>query len=78
MATPVPRADGANGPRLYDYWAAARLQGVWELDGDEPTRHRWMLARAVSPDPKRSPTSTEAGCATAWAITSAISDAGRP
>ncbi|MFD5065931.1 IS701 family transposase [Streptomyces sp. NPDC058394] len=36
--------DGAKGPRLYD-WAAARLPAVWEFDGDEPTRQRWMLAR---------------------------------
>lgn len=32
------------GPRLYD-WVAARLAAVWEFDGDEPTRQRWMLAR---------------------------------
>ncbi|MFJ2089409.1 hypothetical protein ACIOEW_09070 [Streptomyces sp. NPDC087901] len=32
------------GPRLYD-WAAARLPAVWEFDGDEPTRQRWLLAR---------------------------------
>jgi hypothetical protein len=31
-------------PRLYD-WAAARLPAVWEFDGDESTRQRWMLAR---------------------------------
>ncbi|WP_354388156.1 hypothetical protein [Streptomyces atratus] len=36
--------DGAKGPRLYD-WAAARLPVVWEFDGDEPTRQRWMLSR---------------------------------
>ncbi|MFD3729085.1 IS701 family transposase [Streptomyces sp. NPDC058671] len=36
--------DGAKGPRIYD-WAAARLPAVWEFDGDEPTRQRWMLAR---------------------------------
>lgn len=36
--------DGAKGPQLYD-WAAARLPAVWEFDGDEPTRQRWMLAR---------------------------------
>jgi len=36
--------DGAKGQRLYD-WAAARLLAVWEFDGDEPTRQRWMLAR---------------------------------
>lgn len=36
--------DGAKGRRLYD-WAAARLPSVWEFDGDEPTRQRWMLAR---------------------------------
>ncbi|GGZ19960.1 transposase [Streptomyces nitrosporeus] len=36
--------DGAKGPRLYD-WAGARLPAVWEFDGDEPTRQRWMLAR---------------------------------
>ena len=35
---------GAKGERLYD-WAAARLPAVWEFDGDEPTRQRWMLAR---------------------------------
>lgn len=37
-------SDGAKGPRFYD-WAAARLPAVWEFDGDEPTRQRWMLAR---------------------------------
>nr|WP_262985419.1 transposase [Streptomyces sp. San01] len=35
---------GAKGERLYD-WAAARLPAVWEFDGEEPTRQRWMLAR---------------------------------
>ncbi|WP_308346420.1 IS701 family transposase [Streptomyces sp. ISL-66] len=35
---------GAKGERLYD-WAAARLPSVWEFDGGEPTRQRWMLAR---------------------------------
>ncbi|SFX54470.1 IS701 family transposase [Streptomyces atratus] len=35
---------GAKGERFYD-WAAARLPAVWEFDGDEPTRQRWMLAR---------------------------------
>ncbi|WP_285740304.1 IS701 family transposase [Kitasatospora phosalacinea] len=35
---------GAKGERLYD-WAAARLPAVWEFDGDQPTRQRWMLAR---------------------------------
>jgi SRSO17 transposase len=35
---------GAKGERYYD-WAAARLPAVWEFDGDEPTRQRWMLAR---------------------------------
>ena len=35
---------GAKGERLCD-WAAARLPAVWEFDGDEPTRQRWMLAR---------------------------------
>ncbi|MFD0278845.1 IS701 family transposase [Kitasatospora sp. NPDC127111] len=34
----------AKGERLYD-WAAARLPAVWEFDGDQPTRQRWMLAR---------------------------------
>ncbi|MEU1436479.1 IS701 family transposase [Streptomyces sp. NPDC005786] len=47
--------DGAKGPRLYD-WAAARLPAVWEFDGDEPTRQRWMPA-AASPSPTSSPTS---------------------
>ncbi|MFD9441204.1 hypothetical protein ACFWBR_25020 [Streptomyces sp. NPDC060006] len=36
--------DGATGSRLYD-WAAAGLPAVWEFEGDEPTRQRWMLAR---------------------------------
>ncbi|GAA3476048.1 hypothetical protein GCM10018966_005750 [Streptomyces yanii] len=36
--------NGAKGERFYD-WAAARLPAVWEFDGDEPTRQRWMLAR---------------------------------
>ncbi|MFB6783159.1 IS701 family transposase [Streptomyces sp. NPDC056352] len=35
---------GAKGERFYD-WAAARLPAVWEFDGDEPTRQRWMPAR---------------------------------
>ncbi|MFE3906361.1 IS701 family transposase [Streptomyces sp. NPDC059153] len=35
---------GVKGERFYD-WAAARLPAVWESDGDEPTRQRWMLAR---------------------------------
>ncbi len=35
---------GAKGERLYD-WAGARLPSVWEFNGDEPTRQRWMLAR---------------------------------
>ncbi|MFB8039638.1 IS701 family transposase, partial [Streptomyces sp. NPDC056004] len=35
---------GAKGERYYD-WAAARLPAVWEFDGDEPVRQRWMLAR---------------------------------
>jgi SRSO17 transposase len=35
---------GAKGERFYD-WAAAHLPAVWEFDGDEPTRQRWMLAR---------------------------------
>ena len=35
---------GARGERSYD-WAAARLPAVWEFDGDEPTRQRWMPAR---------------------------------
>ncbi|MFD7004307.1 transposase [Streptomyces mirabilis] len=35
---------GAKGERYYD-WAAARLPAVWEFDGDEPTRQRWMLGR---------------------------------
>jgi SRSO17 transposase len=35
---------GAKGERVHD-WAAARLPAVWECDGDQPTRLRWMLAR---------------------------------
>jgi len=35
---------GAKGERFYD-WAAARLPAVWDFDGDQPTRQRWMLAR---------------------------------
>ncbi|MFB7678277.1 IS701 family transposase [Kitasatospora purpeofusca] len=35
---------GAKGERFYD-WAVARLPAVWEFDGDEPTRQRWILAR---------------------------------
>lgn len=35
---------GAKGERFYD-WAAARLPAIWEFDGDQPTRQRWMLAR---------------------------------
>lgn len=42
--------DGAKGPRIYD-WAAARLPAVWEFDGDEPTRQRWMLARRSTTKP---------------------------
>ncbi|WP_344559663.1 IS701 family transposase [Kitasatospora saccharophila] len=40
----LPAGFGAKGERLYD-WAAARLPAVWEFDGDQPTRQRWMLAR---------------------------------
>lgn len=35
---------GAKGPRVYD-WAAARLPAIEDLDGDDPTHHRWVLAR---------------------------------
>jgi SRSO17 transposase len=35
---------GAKGERVYD-WAAGRLPAVWEFDGDEPSRQRWMLGR---------------------------------
>ncbi|WDO11335.1 IS701 family transposase (plasmid) [Streptomyces murinus] len=36
--------DGAKGPRVYD-WASARLPSIGFFDGDEPTHHRWVLAR---------------------------------
>ena len=36
--------DGAKGPRVYD-WASARLPSISIFDGDEPTHHRWILAR---------------------------------
>ncbi|WP_371129957.1 IS701 family transposase [Streptomyces sp. 2231.1] len=36
--------DGAKGPRVYD-WASARLPAIGFFDGDEPTHHRWVLAR---------------------------------
>ena len=36
--------DGAKGPRVYD-WAAARLPRNIVFDADEPTHHRWVLAR---------------------------------
>nr|WP_107470308.1 IS701 family transposase [Streptomyces sp. 3211] len=36
--------DGAKGPRVYD-WASARLPSISFFDGDEPTHHRWILAR---------------------------------
>ncbi|GGW13415.1 hypothetical protein GCM10018980_72250 [Streptomyces capoamus] len=35
---------GAKGPRVYD-WASARLPAISLFDGDEPTHHRWVLAR---------------------------------
>ncbi len=35
---------GAKGPRVYD-WASARLPAISFFDGDEPTHHRWVLAR---------------------------------
>lgn len=36
--------DGAKGPRVYD-WAAAQLPIIMIFDGEEPTHHRWVLAR---------------------------------
>ncbi|MFK0223823.1 IS701 family transposase [Streptomyces vinaceus] len=36
--------NGAKGPRVYD-WASARLPSIGFFDGDEPTHHRWVLAR---------------------------------
>ncbi|MGG2463786.1 IS701 family transposase [Streptomyces sp. RGM 3693] len=36
--------NGAKGPRRYD-WASARLPAISFFDGDEPTHHRWVLAR---------------------------------
>ncbi|WP_051808139.1 IS701 family transposase, partial [Streptomyces sp. NRRL F-2664] len=36
--------DGAKGPRVYDR-ASARLPAIGFFDGDEPTHHRWVLAR---------------------------------
>ncbi|MFD9359911.1 IS701 family transposase [Streptomyces sp. NPDC060031] len=41
---------GAKGERVYD-WAGALLPVVWERDGDEPTRRRWMIARRSISDP---------------------------
>ena len=42
--------DGAKGLRVYD-WAAARLPAVPDFDGEEPTHHRWILARrSLDPD----------------------------
>jgi SRSO17 transposase len=35
---------GAKGPRVYN-WAAARLSAIENLDGGDPTHHRWVLAR---------------------------------
>jgi hypothetical protein len=35
---------GAKGPRIYDR-AGARLPAIGIFDGDEPTHHRWVLAR---------------------------------
>ena len=37
-------ADGAKGPRVYD-WAAARLPSIEDFDGRSPTHWRWVLAR---------------------------------
>lgn len=36
--------DGAKGPRVYD-WAAVQLPVIEDFDGDQPTHHRWALAR---------------------------------
>ncbi|WP_256341753.1 hypothetical protein [Streptomyces sp. TLI_105] len=43
--------DGAKGPPLYD-WASAKLPSIGFFDGDEPTHHRWVLARRslIRPD----------------------------
>ncbi|MFF0628852.1 IS701 family transposase [Streptomyces sp. NPDC004296] len=43
--------DGAKGPRVYD-WAGAQLPAVPFYGEDEPSHHRWMLARRsiVRPD----------------------------
>lgn len=47
MAASVGGA-GSKGERLYDR-AAARLPSMWEFDGDEPARKRWMPAhRSIS------------------------------
>ncbi|MEV7939959.1 transposase [Kitasatospora sp. NPDC088264] len=53
---------GAEGERFYD-WAAARLPAVWEFDGGEPTRQRWMLARRsiAKPDDRLLPRLRTAG-----------------
>lgn len=42
--------DGAKGPRIYG-WAAARLPRNIVFDPDEPTHHRWVLARRSLSDP---------------------------
>ncbi|WP_435280131.1 IS701 family transposase [Streptomyces sp. 1222.5] len=36
--------DGAKGPRVYD-WAAVQLPVIEDFDGEQPTHHRWALAR---------------------------------
>ncbi|GAB7111117.1 hypothetical protein JCM4814A_94360 [Streptomyces phaeofaciens JCM 4814] len=41
----VHRQYSGTAGRTENDWAAARLPSVWEFDGDEPTRQRWMLAR---------------------------------
>lgn len=42
--------DGAKGPRVYD-WAAAKLPANIIFDPDQPTHHRWVMARRSLSDP---------------------------
>ncbi|MFB6777392.1 hypothetical protein ACFCX0_08190 [Streptomyces sp. NPDC056352] len=55
----MPKSQQVHGPRIEhligrapdEAWQrlscgdGARLPAVWEFDGDEPTRQRWLLAR---------------------------------
>ncbi|MFI1742814.1 IS701 family transposase [Streptomyces sioyaensis] len=43
--------DGAKGRRVYD-WASAKLPAISFFDGENPTHHRWVLARRTLDRPE--------------------------